>query len=138
MNWGSLCLHAGSNSGDLVLTVRLDHEIVWHNNVPNKLIQHSFDDQGQHVLEIELSNKQPHHTVISNLGEIQQDAVIEIYSLRLANIDITSVLMQQSQYRHDFNGSRPPTVDAFSGIMGCNGVVEFSFTSPIYNWLLEN
>jgi len=138
MNWGVLCLQVGSSSSDLILTVRLDQQTVWHGNVPSTFIQHSFADQGSHELEIELSNKQPHHTVISNQGEIQQDAVIEVQSLRIANIDVTSVLMQKSQYYHDFNGSQPLCVDDFSGVMGCNGVVKFSFQSPIYNWLLEN
>ena len=138
MNWGSLCLQAQSNSSDLTLTVRLDQRTVWHGPVPLTAIQYCFDDHGSHVLEIELANKQPYHTVISDSGEIQQDAMINIDSLRLANIDIMPVLRRTAKYHHDFNGSQILCQDDFSGAMGCNGIVKFAFESPIYNWLLEN
>jgi hypothetical protein len=53
-------------------------------------------------------------------------------------IEIDQVFANRSRYTHSFNSDANAIVDDFFGVMGCNGVVEFAFTSPVYLWLLEN
>lgn len=98
-----------------------------------------FDDAaGEHVLEIEMSNKLPNHTVIDVNGQIVTDVLAEIYDVKLSGIDFTSVFYDQSIYTHDSNGWSKPVTTQFFQSLGCNGTVRFAFTTPAWVWLMEN
>jgi hypothetical protein len=103
------------------------------------LIQHDFDDSdNQHLLEIALSGKLPQHTKIDDQGCIVEDQYIEISDVSLDGIEIHQIFLEHARYRHDFNGAQAEITDQFFGVMGCNGVVSFAFSGPVYLWLLEN
>lgn len=99
----------------------------------------ALDDQdSQHVLEFVLRNKLDTHTSIDSLGNIVTDARIKINNLSFDGIPLGQVFVDQAEYRHDFNGHGPSTVERFYGEMGCNGRVSLQFTTPIYLWMLDH
>lgn len=91
-----------------------------------------------HVIEFELLGKLPEHTVVDDQGNIVKDAVVTIHNKQFECIPIDAAFNQRTQYRHDFNGSGQEINDEFFGAMGCNGTARFTFTTPVYVWLLEN
>lgn len=127
----------------LTLRVRFDgREVAVLMPVPgNNDFVFEFEDTDQnqdHLLEFELTGKQPEHTEINDQGEITKDATVSLTNKNFESINIDTVMEQCSVYHHDFNGSQPPIEDGFFGTMGCNGVVKFRFSTPIYLWMLEN
>lgn len=101
--------------------------------------KHEFaDTDGDHELKFVLKNKLAEHTVINESGEIVADACLTIKNPAFDEIDLGQMFAEQAEYQHDFNGSGKIVKDKFFGIMGCNGQVSLSFSTPIYLWLLEN
>lgn len=96
------------------------------------------DDDGDHVLEIELYGKLPEHTKIDETGEIVQDAVIKLTNLSLDGIDIAKIFTDVAKYTHNFNGHSDTVTERCYDTLGCNGIVRLEFTTPVYLWLLEN
>ena len=103
-------------------------------------INHEFDDdiETSHRLEIELSDKQPRHTVVDSEGVILQDSLLRISDFELDDIALKHLFYERCVYHHDTNGQTVLAQHHFWGDMGCNGVVTFEFASPVYLWLLEN
>jgi len=95
-------------------------------------------DNLEYTIKIVLKNKTAEHTKIDNLGAIVEDSMISISNTKLDDIDLGHLFFEKSKYYHAFNTDAEPVVNAFYGDMGCNGTVEFKFTSPVYLWLLEN
>jgi len=137
----------------LGIKVMLDNNIIYDNShvVKDEHISHDISDQdAEHELTIEMYGKLPHHTEVDSAGNVVKDALIAVENFKIDDIDISSILTTQPnqlyseapthiiQYCHDFNGTQPAIVDRFHGCMGCNGIVTFKFTTPIYLWLLEN
>lgn len=89
-------------------------------------------------IKVIMSGKTPDHTKIDDQNNIITDAMIKIASATIDGIDIDQLLINKTQYSHDFNGSQDAIVDQFYGFMGCNGILTFEFSTPIYLWLLEN
>lgn len=138
----SISLSARSNvPAGLKIDIKFD-EVLVHSMILSDQAQHwtwLFDDApADHVLEIELSNKLPHHTVLAHNGQIVEDVMAEIYEVKLSGIDFTSVFYNQSIYTHDSNGWSKPINTQFFHTLGCNGTVRFAFTTPAYAWLMEN
>lgn len=130
-----------ATGADLTITARLDNQ-QHHVITPGPewiTLSIPFDDdqEGAHVLQIELSGKRAEHTVLDQQGEILQDRVVELREFSLDGIDLGPEFFPRMTYTHDFNGTASPIVDGFFGVMGCNGVLEVKFESPIYVWLLE-
>ena len=96
------------------------------------------DDDGEHVLEIELTGKLPEHTKITESGEIVQDALISVDQVSIDGIDLGVIFSTLAKYTHNFNGTGETVTEPFYNQLGCNGVVTFKFTTPVYLWLLEN
>jgi len=102
-------------------------------------IQHQLsDDDGEHQLSFELFGKHPDHTKIDDAGNIVSDAMLSVSGIEIDEIDIDQIAQFQAVYHHDFNGTQPLQQDKFYGHMGCNGIVQLKFTTPVYLWLLEN
>ena len=95
------------------------------------------EDTAQHQLSLRMSGKIRRHTRLDADGNILQDACLKISTVSFDEIDITDLLPQIATYNHDFNGNGAATQDQFYDIMGCNGSVDLTFTTPIYLWLLE-
>jgi hypothetical protein len=139
----SISLLARATDTGLGLTVKFDDKEIYHS--PNlatdpQQILCEFDDNDdtEHQLEIVLHGKLPEHTTIDEQGSILQDRCIEISDVKLDDIKLAHVFVEQSTYHHDFNGTADPVTESFYGVMGCNGTVRLKFSSPVYLWLLEN
>jgi hypothetical protein len=101
--------------------------------------EHTLDNGGsEHELRIVMKHKQADHTRLDEQGNIVQDAVFTVSDLELDGINIMQIVVDRSEYTHDFNGSQPTSVHRFYGEMGCNGTVSMKFSTPVYLWLLEN
>jgi len=102
----------------LGIRIQFDKNIIYENAhiTDSVIISHVLNNtvDGDHTLDIEMFGKLPEHT------------------------KITPIVNSLAEYRHDFNGSQPPTVAKFYSEMGCNGTVSLKFTTPVYLWLLEN
>ena len=97
-----------------------------------------LDNEGNHELRFVLKGKMSGHTKIDDQGNIVKDATLQLSNITIDGIDITQLFQEKSVYTHDFNGSQPEIQDKFYGTAGCNGVISFQFTTPIYLWLLEH
>lgn len=130
-----------STGPDLVLEVRLDGGSVFQSKIhePQKVtIEVNDDEEKDHILEIELKGKSPAHTKIDAQGNILEDRVLKISNLTLDDVAIGYRFNELSTYFHDRNGTGPQVEETFFGEMGCNGIIRFKFSTPIYLWLLEN
>ena len=76
--------------------------------------------------------------LIDDQGNIMSDALLGVTEISFDEIDCTQIVQDISVYRHNLNGNGPEIEDQFFGDLGCNGSVEFKFTTPIYLWLLES
>jgi hypothetical protein len=130
-----LVFSARATGPDLALTVRFNGQVYHGNLVESRIFSFEFSDLGQHILEIELANKLPRHTVV-RIGEIISDQVVEIGNFAINGIEIDSIIPQCAVYWHNNNQPGQLNPDEFYGVMGCNGRIELSFASPIRNWLI--
>lgn len=125
----------------LALIVRLDNNIIFENPQVTGACEISYDindDEGEHVLQFELQGKKESHTVVNDAGEIVKDVMLTIRELTIEGVDISRLIDEQAVYTHNFNGTGESVKDRFYGDLGCNGTVEFKFSTPFYLWLLEN
>lgn len=96
------------------------------------------DEDAEHVLRLVLKGKCIDHTTVDSDGNILSDTVLTISDLAFDGIVLGQMLYDKATYVHDFNGSGKQVEDKFYGIMGCNGTVSLTFSTPVYLWLLEN
>jgi hypothetical protein len=138
----TLAFTANSTGNDLRLTARLNGHVFFDQilSCHEIKVQHTFPtvDDEKYTVEIEMSGKLPEHTVIDNQGNIVEDRMIEISEFSLDEIALVHLFTDNCEYAHDFNGSQAAVVDKFFGDMGCNGIVKFEFSAPLYIWMLEN
>lgn len=104
------------------------------------VVKISVDDQleTEHSLELILKNKLSEHTTVTESGEIITDAVLKVTNISFDQIISDNIVFGQAQYTHNFNGTQSVINEKFFGTMGCNGIVELKFSTPVYLWLLEN
>ena len=125
----------------LGVEVWIDQVCVYQTNHVVDLYHFSHDmsdEDGNHELKIVLKGKTNDHTEIDDQGNITKDALISVSNIQIDEIDVSQIFYKQVQYHHDFNGTQPPITDTLHRHMGCNGTVNFAFSTPIYLWLLEN
>lgn len=124
----------------LKLSVGIDGQKRWQSTVPYiGAVEIEIDDvESAHYLEITLSGKQPHHTVLDDHGSIVKDQVVLIKNITFDSVPLGHVFTQKSLYKHNRNGTVPEITEQFFGEMGCNGTIRLDFTTPVYLWLLEN
>lgn len=101
-------------------------------------VEHDLSDlDGEHELRFVLKNKLRNHTQLDADKNIIKDASIRIDDIMFEEINIKQIVIDQAEYRHNFNGHGADTTEKFYGEMGCNGTVTLKFSTPIYLWLLE-
>lgn len=125
----------------LGLRVQLDNVTIYEtNHVTDTVdIKHEMSDSdGEHVLTMELFGKQAEHTKIDQAGNILSDAMLEIDSFNIDEIDLDHIMQTLAVYHHDTNGTQSAKDHKFFGTLGCNGTVILKFDTPVYLWLLEN
>ncbi len=124
----------------LQVQVRFDGNVVLDEEISRQTpvyFDFNDDDVGEHCLEIELLNKTHNHTVLNSDGKIVNDSSILIENIALDDIPLGYIATQTAIYTHNNNDSSEPVMDPFYSEIGCNGVVQLKFTSPVYLWLLE-
>ena len=142
MQQAEIAFSVRSTGSDLYLTVILDGQqiqVVQPTAEDQKIsLQINDDVETEHCLTLVMSGKQMDHTKIDDQGQILEDRVIEITDVRIDDIELGYVFTKTAQYTHDLNGTSDLVAVPFYGTMGCNGRVDFNFTTPVYLWLLEN
>lgn len=95
-----------------------------------------LDQPASHVLRVVMSGKTHQHTVVEADGSVSSDSSILISRLEFEDIDMMPVFCQGlTCYQHNHNDpNRPVELDEFYGYIGCNGVVDIEFDTPIYLW----
>ena len=97
------------------------------------------EDDKNWTVTIVVSGKQLEHTQLDIDGNVISDVYLEFTNFKIDEVDISSIIVDSPwKYTHNFNGFGSETVDKFVDIAGCNGTIEFNFTTPFYLWLLEN
>lgn len=94
---------------------------------------------GQHVLCIELLNKEQSDTVVDNKGNIVKDMLLNIVEITVNDVPLGILLHTKSTYKFkpiEFDGQVHTELQNCVNL-GLNGRWEFEFTSPFYMWLLE-
>jgi len=125
----------------LGIRVSLDRNVIYENtHVLDKThVEYPMpDEDSEHELIFEMFGKSHEHTKIDNAGNIVSDAVLTIADVEIDGINIDYLIQTLAVYRHDFNGTQAAIEEKCYGTMGCNGTVQFNFTSPVYLWFLEN
>jgi hypothetical protein len=100
---------------------------------------HEFDDEIEqdHEIKITISGKKSEHTVIDQNGNIVSDVLLIIDNFVFDNINIDQFLTDSIKYYHNGNGTLELGQHQFYNHVGCNGDLIFSFSTPMYLWLLE-
>lgn len=125
----------------LGITVRLDgRELYTTTALTARTVLHHWlsDQEAEHCFEIELHGKDEAHAHLDSSGEFEYDSCVRITGIELDDIDVMSQFQTLAQYQHNFNGTGTAVTERCYGVMGCNGTVTLTFTTPIYLWLLEN
>jgi hypothetical protein len=95
-------------------------------------------EDGDHELQFIMKNKTIDDTTVDEVGNIVIDTCLTIDSVEIDKVALGYNFIKHSVYCHDFNGNQDKIEEPFYGTMGCNGTVNFKFSSPFYIWLLEN
>lgn len=124
---------------DIQTEVLLDNKLLGKfacSAVPHLIELMLPDDRATHVLRIAMTGKTHNHTVMANNGSILSDASMLVTRLEFEDIDMMPVFCQgMACYTHSHNDLlRPAELDEFYGYIGCNGVVDIEFETPIYLW----
>ena len=125
----------------LGIEIWLDNTVLLTNNHLQEKIVFSHDisdDDGEHELKIIISGKTSNHTQIDTQGNIIKDAMLLLSNVAVDELEVNQLFLDKCVYTHDFNGTHPKIEQAFYGVAGCNGIISFKFSTPLYLWLLEN
>ena len=96
-------------------------------------------DDAEYTLNLIISGKENSHTKIDNNGNIISSTELMFSNFKFDDISIDSIVQLNSlSYTHNFNGTSKTITEKFYNTAGCNGTIEFKFTTPIHIWLLEN
>jgi hypothetical protein len=105
-----------------------------------KTVTYNLDDEpADHVLKLVMTGKNSTHTQVDDSGQIVDDIYFKIERLEFESLDMREIFcLGHECYTHSFNGSQSEFVDEFYGQLGCNGVVDIQFSTPIFLWLNEH
>jgi hypothetical protein len=138
-----LSILATADASDVQTVIFADNTQLLNSSAKNKSQRVFFEVdnnvQNIHSITIGMSGKDSKHTTIDKLGNILTDVMIRVEHIVIDEIDCTDIFCSGLRcYRHDSNGCQPEFVDEFYGLLGCNGIVTFEFTTPIHLWFLSH
>lgn len=112
--------------------IELDGVIIYSGQVKTECVELNFNvvdtaNLQEHILKIKLSGLD--RTEWSN----DLNPMLKILKMQLEQLDLETTFENLANYIHESGN-----VEMGSRYMGCNGHQELTFTTPIYNWLLEN
>jgi hypothetical protein len=137
----SFDINTSDHTAEIAVAVFINDDCIFktlHYQWAQKIQFSISDDDNEYELRIEISGKNADHTTVDSEGNIVKDVVIQLSNFDMDGIDINQLFQEKSVYTHDFNGTKDTIEDQFFGIAGCNGVISFKFSTPMYLWLLEN
>lgn len=125
------------NPDQLSFQILLDRDAIYSGSttanqvvVNQSLLIDTTTDQ-QHVLKFELSGMQDQHMQLIDSSTSIRTAV-KLLSIKIENIDITPVFNNFAEF---FDGNFCSTGGV---IFSTNSVATLSFSTPIYQWLIQN
>lgn len=92
---------------------------------------------GPHVTKFVMKNKNSSHTKINSAGAIISDACLLLKNIRFDNFEMDQKIIELSEYQHNYNGNGDSVKEKFWLVLGCNGTVTLSFSTPVYDWLCD-
>lgn len=96
------------------------------------------NDSNTHELIWTMSGKEPAHTQVDESGNIVSDAALITSNFKLIDFELGDKFVNNSCYTHDYNGTSDEVKELYDNYFGCNGTVQFTFTSPAHIWILQN
>lgn len=138
----TLDIVANCNNDDIICDVIVDNTTIFSTSACTELQSIHYeisDDIGHHNVQISMKGKQYYHTVVDNQGNVQSDIFFEIKKLEFEEVNVREIFcLGKKCYTHSFNNPKAESfVDEFYGTIGCNGVVNIEFETPIYLWFLS-
>ena len=139
----SLKFRLSASGTGTCFSLRVDGQTVWQGDPgsADHLIEYnnlSDTDGERHLIEFVLEDKTFDHTTLDEQGNIVSDLLVSISNIAIEDVDLDKTIHKIAHYHHNFNGTGVQTDSKFFGVLGCNGVATFEFTSPFYLWVLEN
>ena len=124
----------------IALTIKLnDHEVFTSTIVDDQDISIPVTGEGQQQLKFIVSGKTDDCTIRNDDGDIVDSTTLKLSNLSFDGFDLNKMLLKSPlPYTHNFNGNGNEVTEDFFDIAGCNGEIVLNFSTPIYNWLLEN
>ena len=128
----------------LNLVVLLDDNTIFETKTdrPEYKISHNVCSvKAEHSLKFVMSKKTDNHTIYNNNNEIISTAQISIRDISFNDTiisDLFSLDTNLMTYTHNNNGYTSKIVESINSTMGCNGVAELKFSTPIHLWILDH
>lgn len=94
------------------------------------VLTYEFDDTFamEHFLTLNIDGKKNNFE--------NSDVMVMIKNIILDDVDVTRYYQNITlPYYHDSNGFGPMGTHIFSTNLGCDGRIDFSFVSPVYQWI---
>lgn len=126
-------------SHPLVIKFMIDDRIIHldvSGNNQNKMEKVIEVDDGDHNFSMEISGKDFKNTIIDESNTVTSDTNIEVVNLEFDDVSINSMINHDTDFAKFFVANSN-IVKTKSLIFGENGTLKFTFSSPIYSWLLE-
>lgn len=87
---------------------------------------------GAHTLKVKIANKDNRNTTVNEKGQIVEDSMITINSLKIDDINLNAIMEADSVYHTKSKGILERTVR-----LGLNGEWQLPMKTPVYEWILE-
>ena len=124
-------------------SIWLDNNVIIQTEISSEAEQtHKFThtvDQGEHILSINLENKNDSDTIIVN-EKVSKDMLLNIINITIDDIPLGELMWRESSFvlatPHEYQGKEITQLDNCVNL-GWNGCYTLKFSSPYYLWLLE-
>jgi hypothetical protein len=139
MNAHLLSFTVTAPNTEFSLMVKLDQTTVYQDTVSGSADINCEISQNlaTHELNITMSGKTSDHTQIDSNNTIVADETMQFTNFKMAGVDINQIVYENAVYQHQYNSNGPTIQDKFYGIMGCNGTVTLTFSTPLYEWIVD-
>ena len=91
--------------------------------------------ESDHLLNMIMYGKTESHPTNANI--MIESIVIDDYAIFSSDGTYKDVLLSQIQYTHDHNGNSPIVTEEFTNVLGCNGELRCSISTPLLFWLYD-
>jgi len=92
-------------------------------------------EDGQHEFRLVVSNK-TFANVVQEEDVTTKDSYILIDSIMMDDVDLDQILNPEAKFYPDHPSPKAPVLEKIKEL-GYNGEYRFTFTAPVYEWLIE-